>query len=495
MRPLRDINLEEIPITLSTDGLYHGKVTVGKKANGDLDRRHRSGRTEKEVRNKFRVLLRKLDAGTLGKAGRAPTVESWFTYWLTEVAPHGRTALRPSTLRTYWSYCRNWIFPHLGRWRLEELDANHLDALYKAMRTAKPRPGRAATGPGRRPGSLLQVHAILRRGLGVAQVRGKVGRNVAADYDPPATPRAKRSALPTAVAESVIRVAGRRRNAARWWVGLSIGPRQGEALGLCWPQVDLDAGTVEIAWQLQRRVWDHGCKDPHACGATSGPKDRHGKPTSRHRFTPCRPASRGPRKGRCAQHTGAGGCPPPCPRDCARHAAHCPDRIGGGLVLCRPKTWQEDAEPHIVGLAPQVVEALRRHRRAQRAEKKHAGNAWRKFPHPEGGIADFVFRQPDGAPIDPRQDWAEFQAILAEAGVPGERVHALRHTAATELLASGVDLAVVQEVLGHAQINTTRGYATVRTAATAAAARVLGDRLFGQNVTDLVTERERRRAS
>jgi integrase len=39
---------------------------------------------------------------------------------------------------------------------------------------------------------------------------------------------------------------------ARWIVGLSLGLRQGEALGLWWDDIDLEAGTVQIRRQLER---------------------------------------------------------------------------------------------------------------------------------------------------------------------------------------------------------------------------------------------------
>lgn len=469
----------DVPITLGPDGLYHSKVTVGRLPNGRLDRRHRSGHTEAEVKAKLRDLFRKLDAGTLAKAGKAPTVESWFRDWLTNIAPFGRKKLSPTTLQGYWSYYRTWIVPELGAWPIDALQPEHLDALYAKMRRA-----------GRKDGTLLQVHAILRRGLGVAQVRGRVTGNVAALIDPPGTARPRRTPLSMEAAKAVVDTVTARRNAARWLVGLCIGFRQGEALGLCWPQVDLDAGTVEISWQLQRLRWQHGCEDPHRCGATAG---KNG--TTLHRFTPCKVAKRGKHAGKCSLHPGAKGCPKPCAKDCARHAANCPKRAAGGLVLRRPKTWREDAPPRVVALPPQVVEKLKAHRQQQREERMAAGNAWRRMKHPAGGEADFVFRQVDGAPIDPRQDWGEFQDILTEAGFERSRVHALRHTAATTLLDLGIDIAVVQEMLGHAQIQTTRGYTTVRTAATATAAKKIGDALFGASVTDLVTERQRRRSS
>src|SRR5262249_44922622 len=45
-------------------------------------------------------------------------------------------------------------------------------------------------------------------------------------------------------------------------IALALGLRQGEALGLQWPQVDLTAGTLRVRNALQRRTWQHGCDDP-----------------------------------------------------------------------------------------------------------------------------------------------------------------------------------------------------------------------------------------
>jgi integrase len=47
------------------------------------------------------------------------------------------------------------------------------------------------------------------------------------------------------------------------------------------------------------------------------------------------------------------------------------------------------------------------------------------------------------------------------AGVRDARVHDARHTAATFLLAQGVDQRVVMEILGHSQISMTSRYAHV----------------------------------
>jgi integrase len=45
-----------------------------------------------------------------------------------------------------------------------------------------------------------------------------------------------------------------------------------------------------------------------------------------------------------------------------------------------------------------------------------------------------------------------FRKLSVEAGLPPVRLHDLRHGAATLALAAGVDLRVVQDMLGHSSI-------------------------------------------
>lgn len=54
--------------------------------------------------------------------------------------------------------------------------------------------------------------------------------------------------------------------------------------------------------------------------------------------------------------------------------------------------------------------------------------------------------------MDPRNDFREFRKLLARAGLPLVRLHDLRHTAASLLLAQHVPARVVMEILGHSQI-------------------------------------------
>lgn len=60
-----------------------------------------------------------------------------------------------------------------------------------------------------------------------------------------------------------------------------------------------------------------------------------------------------------------------------------------------------------------------------------------------------------GGLINPTAVNHHLTSILQDAGLPHCRVHDLRHYCASFLLAQGVDLKVVSEILGHTQIGVT----------------------------------------
>jgi integrase len=213
---------------------------------------------------------------------------------------------------------------------------------------------------------------------------------------------------------------------------LALGLRQGEALGLRWRHVDLDAGLLTVRWQLQRLPWRHGCADPHACGEGHHYAD--------------------------------------CALDCTRHARSCPQRTGGGLQFAELKS---DKSRRMIPLPAQLVAALKAHRAAQLQERATAGPAWHE--------GDFVWCQPNGRPIGSHADWEEWRALLKAAGIRQVRVHDARHTAATLLLAQGIDQRVVMEILGHSQISMTSRYAHVVPQLMTDAAERIGRALWGDS--------------
>lgn len=71
-----------------------------------------------------------------------------------------------------------------------------------------------------------------------------------------------------------------------------------------------------------------------------------------------------------------------------------------------------------------------------------------------------VFLNYNGNPLSRKGIWKNFQKIEAASGVTS-KIHTLRHSFATHLLAGGMDLRSVQELLGHADLATTTIYTHV----------------------------------
>jgi integrase len=117
--------------------------------------------------------------------------------------------------------------------------------------------------------------------------------------------------------------------------------------------------------------------------------------------------------------------------------------LHGEMVYSRPKTKRSRRQ---IALAPEMVDVLRALRIQQRAQRLRVGAAW------QGDQYDAVFTDELGIPLHPSRVTYQLRVLLRQAGVPEIRIHDLRHTCATLLLASRVHPKVVSELLGHSTV-------------------------------------------
>jgi integrase len=145
---------------------------------------------------------------------------------------------------------------------------------------------------------------------------------------------------------------------------------------------------------------------------------------------------------------------------------------GKGLVFEEPKTSKSR---RVVVMPAQLLAELKAHKIAQdteRAETEAAG-LWTEH--------DLVFPNELGGPMDDRNDYRTWVALLRRAKVRRVRLHDGRHTAATLLLASGVHPRVVMELLGHSAMSTTTDiYSHVMPALAQEAAERMNSALWGE---------------
>jgi len=106
----------------------------------------------------------------------------------------------------------------------------------------------------------------------------------------------------------------------------------------------------------------------------------------------------------------------------------------------------------VVPLGDPAVKAVRKYMKECRPGLARFGDARDKFR---------LFLSFSGRPIERVAVWQIVRKYSAVARVHGVHPHKLRHSFATHLLSGGADLRVVQELLGHSDINTTQVYTHV----------------------------------
>jgi integrase len=126
------------------------------------------------------------------------------------------------------------------------------------------------------------------------------------------------------------------------------------------------------------------------------------------------------------------------------HVERTLDRAGDGQTFKEPKTERSRCT---IDLPATVVAAVRAHHDRQHFERQAAGKRWQ-----ETGL---VFATPIGTALDPANLLKTFKRHLKDAGLPAMRFQDLRQSAASMLLADGLPMNVVSDILGHTLTTTT----------------------------------------
>lgn len=373
------------------DGYWVASVEVP-SADGRRSRKTVSSRDRGTAARKLQALQAKARAGAAATSSRA-TVAQWLEHWLETI--HG-PEVRPTTYDSYEQAIRIHIVPVLGARRIDQLSLEDIRTMHRAVQQRSTRAAQKA-------------HQVLQRALADAVAEGIIDRNVAQLARKPKHAKVAPDALDADSARRLIRYAidSGDPHASRWAAAFFTGARQSELLGLTWDRTDLDAGLIDLSWQLQQLKKTHGCGDPDPEGVYPCGRRRPGYcPKALWRMPPG------------FEH-----------RACYR-----------SLVWTRPKT---SAGTRLVPLAAPLLMLLREHRAAT--------------PDTEHNL---VWTHADGRPVGPHDDHEHWRALLSGAGfgepLPG--LHAARHTTATLLLIAGVPEQIRMQIMGQSSVVAHRGY-------------------------------------
>lgn len=391
-------------------GRWEARVTVGYDDLGKQIRRLVTAPTKAEAARKLRALSDEAESG-IDRQRVTTTVSTFLAKWLDEAVAG---AVAPSTEAQYRQVVRIYITPRIGAKRVRTLQPADVTAMLRDM---------TEPAPGLPDGYSKTARRLARTVLGMALRWGEqnsyVTRNVARIAAAPKSTKAERAAKRTMTPEQarafLEHVHGDRLEAL-YVVGLSVGLRISELLGLAWEDVDLDADVpaLRVRRSLKRLSTGKG------------------------------------KRGRGQVRTGE----------------------GAGLVLGDVKTNTSRRTIHLPAV---TVAALRDHRRRQLAEQLAFPGTWPDRPLG----ADLVFRSPAGTALDPSNVAHALSKATTGAGIGHWTAHELRHSAASLLLALGVPLLVVSRTLGHSSITVTSDvYSHLLDAARSEAAAAM-DRALG----------------
>lgn len=377
------------------DGMWIGGVELPAGIDGKRRVKRISSKNRNVALDKLRKLQLQVASGNI-PATSSTTMERWLDYWQADIMPHRRTKTGLIKPSTIDGY-ETAIRLYIKPY----LGAKRLDRLQpsdiRAMYTHL-----TSTVSSRAAQKADQVLRLVIRG---AIREGLITHNVMDRVDKPHHIKKEAVAFDMATAVHIIDTAVRTQGTmwgARWATGFLTGARESEVLGLEWNRVDFAKNIVDISWQLQRMKKIHGCGSPidgkYPCGFN--------------------------------------------------RSAYCPDakwrypriefrECTNTLCWTRPKTR---AGRRLIPLVPALVDVLR--------------NIEHDQPNPHG----LVFHHPDGRPIDQEQDQKAWAKLLVDAGVPHVPQHTIRHSTATLLLEAGVDVHIIQQVIGHSDILMTRAY-------------------------------------
>ena len=224
-------------ITKLKDGRYQARYTVHMAAG--TKRKAVYGKTRKEAAQKLTEAMAARDKGIVVD-DKNLTVGVYLDSWLTDAV---RGTIRESTYSRDKYLVENHIRPALGRVKLKNLNALHIQGLY-----------RNRLDSGLSASTVQKMHHVLRKALTQAVRWDLIARNPADNVKAPTPTRKEMHPLSAEQVRRLLQTADDRLQAL-YVLAIHTGMRCGELLGLRWEDVDLDAAppTIRVRRTITRK--------------------------------------------------------------------------------------------------------------------------------------------------------------------------------------------------------------------------------------------------
>lgn len=211
------------------DGKYVGRLTIGYTEAGHPKRKTVVRARKSEV---VAELERLRAAYATGVQLSNQTVQQYLDTWLTTVV----SELEPRTQRSYADTVHKHIAPYIGKIKLTNLTAQHVQMMIAQLRK-NPELGQR---------SVQYAYGVLSRALNQAVKLRVISQNVAQFVDAPRVEKKQKRALTSDEVKRLLAAVRGHRLEWLYHIAVTLGLRKGELVELRWADVNWDAATLTV---------------------------------------------------------------------------------------------------------------------------------------------------------------------------------------------------------------------------------------------------------
>jgi len=214
------------------DGKWVGTLNIGYTENGNPKRKTVVRTRKSEVVAELERLRAEYATGV---QATNQTVQQYLDTWLMNVV----SELEPRTQRSYADTVRKHIVPHIGKVKLTDLSAQHVQMMITKLRK-NPELGQR---------SVQYAYSVLSRALNRAVKLRLVSQNVAQFVDTPKVEKKQKRALTPDEVKQLLAAAQGHRLEWLYHVAVTLGLRKGELVNLRWSDLALDSSPPTLTVQ------------------------------------------------------------------------------------------------------------------------------------------------------------------------------------------------------------------------------------------------------
>jgi integrase len=227
-----------------------GRLKACPKCHGALDDRvqrrqefHTGYESKKEAEQELAKVLAALATGVHIEPSKMLLCDFLRSEWLLAIRP----TIRPTTFSSYKTHVERHIIPRIGSLQLQQITGVQINLLYARLLSEPDPHGHLLS-----PATVRRVHATLHRALKDAVRWSRLSRNPVDSADPPRAAGFDREMkVWTATDLRTFLTSERDSDLYPLWLTLATtGMRRGEALGLSWEDLDMEAGRLSVTKTL-----------------------------------------------------------------------------------------------------------------------------------------------------------------------------------------------------------------------------------------------------